>query len=170
VAGTGTLEIHQINVGWGGSVLVRGPDGTQVLLEAGNPGMGRSVVVPYLKSQGLSPDEGLDYVIAGHHHCDHIGGLPEMLAAGYEVHIENYDNGSSYTSGCVDAWKTAAARTSAGSVTVPSPGDRIPLGGDAEMTVIAVNGRIIGGRMVSVADENDRSIAVLVQYHGFDYL
>jgi hypothetical protein len=27
------LEIHYINVGWGGSVLVKGPDGTTVLMK-----------------------------------------------------------------------------------------------------------------------------------------
>jgi len=30
------LEIHYINVGWGSSVFVKGPNGTTVLLEAGN--------------------------------------------------------------------------------------------------------------------------------------
>ena len=44
------LEIHYINVGWGDSVFVKGPDGTTVLLEAGNTGMGTSRVVPYLQS------------------------------------------------------------------------------------------------------------------------
>src|SRR5262249_46311640 len=33
-----------------------------------------------------------------------------------------------------------------------------------------VNGSIAGGGTVSVSDENDRSIAVLVQYGGFDWL
>ena len=64
------LEIHYINVGWGGSVLVKGPDGTTVLLEAGNTGKGTQYVVPYLKSIGLQPASGLDYTIAGHQHCD----------------------------------------------------------------------------------------------------
>ena len=34
------LEIHYINVSWGGAVLVKGPDGTTVLMEAGNTGKG----------------------------------------------------------------------------------------------------------------------------------
>jgi len=36
------LEIHYINVGWGDSVIVKGPDGTTVLLEAGNRGWERA--------------------------------------------------------------------------------------------------------------------------------
>ena len=92
------LEIHYINVGWGGSVLVKGPTGTTVLMEAGNTGKGTAYVVPYLQSIGLVPATGLDYTIAGHQHCDHIGGLDEVVNAGYNVHIKNYYNGSSYAS------------------------------------------------------------------------
>src|SRR2546423_390571 len=75
------LEIHYINVGWGGSVLVKGPTGTTVLMEAGNTGKGTAYVVPYLQSIGLVPASGLDYTIAGHQHCDHIGGLDEVVNA-----------------------------------------------------------------------------------------
>src|SRR5215475_1661286 len=94
------LEIHYINVGWGASVFVKGPDGTTVLMEAGNTGMGTARVVPYLKSIGIMPANGLDYTIAGHQHCDHIGGLDEVVQAGYNIHVKNYYNGSSYSSNC----------------------------------------------------------------------
>src|ERR687883_587724 len=77
------LEIHYIDVGWGGSVLVKGPNGTTVLLEAGDTGKGTQYVVPYLKSIGIQPANGLDYTIAGHQHCDHIGGLDEVIQGGY---------------------------------------------------------------------------------------
>lgn len=164
------LEIHYINVGWGGAVLVKGPDGTTVLLEAGNTGKGTSYVVPYLQSIGIMPANGLDYTIAGHQHCDHIGGLDEVINAGYNVHIKNYYNGSSTTSTCVTGWNSAAATTTAGAPVAPPVGTQIPLGNGAKLTIVARNGGIIGGGTVSVSDENDRSIAVLIQYGGFDYL
>lgn len=164
------LEIHYVNVGWGGSVLVKGPDGTTVLLEAGNTGKGTQYVVPYLQSIGLQPAGGLDYTIAGHQHCDHIGGLDEVVAAGYNVRRQNLYNGSTYSSTCATQWASAAASTTAGALTVPAAGQQFALGNGAKLTVVAVNGRIIGGGTVSVSDENDRSIAVLVQYGGFDYL
>src|SRR5918993_1108219 len=107
------LEIHYINVGWGGSVLVKGPDGTTILMEAGNTGKGTARVVPYLQSIGIMPANGLDYTIAGHQHCDHIGGLDEVVQAGYNVRIKNYYNGSSTTSTCVTGWNAAAATTTA---------------------------------------------------------
>src|SRR5688572_14254691 len=93
--GSGLLEIHQINVGWGSSVLVIGPDGTSVLLEAGDTGKGTARVVPYLQSQGLLPASGLDYTVVGHQHCDHMGGLDEVVSAGYDVGAGNFYNGSS---------------------------------------------------------------------------
>ena len=164
------LEIHYINVGWGGSVLVKGPNGTTVLMEGGNTGMGTARVVPYLQSIGIMPATGLDYTIAGHQHCDHIGGLDEVVNAGYNVHVKNYYNGSSTTSTCVTGWNSAAATTTAGAPVAPAVGTQILLGNGARLTIVARNGSIIGGGSVSVSDENDRSIAVLIQYGGFDYL
>src|SRR5215471_8147961 len=116
------LEIHYINVGWGDSVFVKGPDGTTVLLEAGNTGKGTSAVVPYLQSIGIQPANGLDYTIAGHQHCDHIGGMDEVINV-YNVHIRNFYNGSSYSSSCATEMSSAAATTTAGAQVVPNPGD-----------------------------------------------
>ncbi len=164
------LEIHYINVNWGGAVLVKGPDGTTVLLEAGNTGKGTARVVPYLQSIGLMPANGLDYTFAGHQHCDHIGGLDEVINAGYNVRIKNYYNGSSNQSSCVDGWNAAAATTTAGAPVAVPVGTQILLGNGAKLTVAARDGSIIGGGSVSVSNENDRSIAVLIQYGGFDYL
>src|SRR5438876_6457370 len=122
------LEIHYINVSWGGAVLVKGPDGTTVLLEAGNTGKGTGYVVPYLQSIGILPANGLDYTVAGHQHCDHIGGLDEVVQAGYNVHTKNYYNGSSYASSCVDEWNTVAATTTAGAPIAMPVGTTIFLG------------------------------------------
>ena len=164
------LEIHYIDVGWGGSVFIKGPDGTTVLLEAGNTGKGTQYVVPYLKSIGVQPANGLDYMIGGHQHCDHIGGLDEVIQAGYNVRIKQYYNGSSYSSSCATGWASAATSTTAGAPVAMPVGTVIPLGNGAKITCIARAGAIIGGGSVSVSDENDLSIALLIQYGGFDYL
>ena len=164
------LEIHTINVGWGASVLVIGPDGTTVLLDGGNTGKGTNRVVPYLQAVGIQTTDGLDYVIAGHQHCDHIGGLDEVINAGYDVHVANYYNGSSATSTCVTGWNTAAASTTAGAAVSMPVGTVINLGSGATLTCIVRNGSIIGGGSVSVSDENDRSIGILIQHGGFEYI
>src|SRR5262245_20760371 len=113
------LEIHYINVGWGSSVFVKGPNGTTVLLEAGNTGRGTGRVVPYLQSIGIMPINGLDYTIVGHQHCDHLGGLDEVIRAHYDVREKNFFNGSTNGAAggageCVPQWKTAATTTTAG--------------------------------------------------------
>jgi beta-lactamase superfamily II metal-dependent hydrolase len=164
------LEIHYINVGWGASVVVRGPNGTTVLLDAGDTGTGTKYVVPYLKSIGIQPADGLDYVIGGHQHCDHIGGLDEVINAGYNVHLKQYFNGSTYTTSCATGWSAAAATTTAGVPVAMPVGTVIQLGNGATLTCIANNGSIIGSGSVAVSDENDRSIALLIKYGGFDYL
>jgi beta-lactamase superfamily II metal-dependent hydrolase len=164
------LEIHYIDVGWGGSVFIKGPTGITVLMEAGNTGMGTQYVVPYLKSIGVQPANGIDYVIGGHQHCDHIGGLDEVINAGYNVHIKQYYNGSTYSSSCADGWNAASAGTTAGAPIAMPVGTVIDLGNGATITCIARNGSIIGGGSVAVTDENDRSIALLIKYGGFDYI
>ena len=64
----------------------------------------------------------------------------------------------------------AASTTTAGAITAMPVGTVILLGNGAKLTCVARNGSIIGGGSVSVSDENDRSIAILVQYGGFDFL
>jgi hypothetical protein len=51
----------------------------------------------------------------------------------------------------------------------PPVGTVVQLGNGASLTIVARNGGI-GGGSVSVSDEIDRSIAVLIQYGGCDYL
>ena len=70
----------------------------------------------------------------------------------------------------MDGWNAAAATTTAGALVSMPVGTQILLGSGAKLTCVARNGSIIGGETVSVSDENDRSIAVLIQYGGFDYL
>ncbi|HKB14910.1 MAG TPA: hypothetical protein VKF62_02545, partial [Planctomycetota bacterium] len=156
------LEIHYINVGWGGSVLVRGPNGTTVLLEGGRSGMGDAAVVPYLQSVGIPASAGLDYMILGHRHSDHVSGLEEVIESGYDVHVASYENGSPEQHASFDQWVSAAQTTAAGAP-VPMPvGTVIPLGNGATMTCVARMGQLIGGGSVFVDSENDRSIALLV--------
>ncbi|HKB17293.1 MAG TPA: hypothetical protein VKF62_14590, partial [Planctomycetota bacterium] len=169
-AGAQELEIHYMNVGRGGAVLVKGPDGTTVLLEAGKSGKGEEVVVPYLQSIGIPPSTGLDYMILGHRHNDHSGGMDEVIEAGYDVHLGSFDNGSPETSSSFTSWAQAAAGTTGGAPLPMPVGLEIPLGNGATMTCIARNGSVLGGGSVFVDSENDRSLALLVQYGAFDWL
>ena len=169
---SGLLEIHYINVQQGSSILVIGPDGTTVLMEAGDNGKGLGEVVPYLESIGLLPQDGLDYTIAGHLHADHVGGLDEVIEAGYDVRVKNYFNGSSSSTITAADYKAACAATTAGGPETVLLGQVIDLGGGASLTVVAVAGEVIGFGHVQGAEknENDLSVTALIRLGSFDYL
>jgi len=86
------LEVTAIDVGQGDSLLVVGPTGRTMLIDAGGPtgaaanaenatgastfDVGEEVVSPYLWSRQL---RRLDVVALTHAHSDHMGGMPAVL-------------------------------------------------------------------------------------------
>jgi competence protein ComEC len=87
------LEVTAIDVGQGDSLLVVGPTGRAMLIDAGGPtgaaanaenaaltssafDIGEEVVSPYLWSRQL---RRLDVVALTHAHSDHMGGMPAIL-------------------------------------------------------------------------------------------
>ena len=161
-AGTpGQLTIHAINVGWGSSVLVEGPTGKHMLLDSGNVGEGTAAVAPYLKAEGVG---SLDVIVLSHNHQDHSGGLSEIASAGFTAPV-NYFNGSTGGSSTALTWESSVHATAI------TPGTVIDLGGGATATCIAANGRVIGQTTnYSGGDENDNSVALLIQFGGFKYI
>jgi competence protein ComEC len=88
----GQLEVTAIDVGQGDSLLVVGPTGRAMLIDAGGPtgaaanaenaltasafDVGEEVVSPYLWSRKF---RRLDVVALTHAHSDHMGGMPAIL-------------------------------------------------------------------------------------------
>ena len=86
------LEVTAIDVGQGDSLLVVGPTGHTILVDAGGPtgaaanaenaagsssfDVGEEVVSPYLWSRQI---RRLDIVALTHAHSDHMGGMPAVL-------------------------------------------------------------------------------------------
>lgn len=75
ISANGALKIHFIDVGQADSILIQGPDGSSVLVDAGNNEDGQGIV-NYLKSQGVRE---LAAVVATHPHEDHIGGMDTVI-------------------------------------------------------------------------------------------
>lgn len=171
LAFSASLEIHHINVQQGDSTLIIGPDGTTLLIDAGKSSKGTGEVVPYLKSLGILPSNGLSYMLATHRDDDHLGGLDEVINAGYNVRLNIWDNGSSKTGTQISQFLKAAQKTTARAVTKIPLGQVIPLGDGAIARAVAVSGAVLGfGSVPGATDENDISVAILVQYKDFDYL
>lgn len=69
------LTVHMIDVGQGDSQLIITPQGSSVLIDAGDLLQG-DVVAAYLTRQGV---RRIDHLILTHPHSDHIGGVPTIL-------------------------------------------------------------------------------------------
>lgn len=170
---SGNLEIHYINVGQGGCTLIIGPNGTRILYDFGNVGGSRDIV-PYLRDVvGLAPDDGIHYSVVSHRDSDHYKGYEDVVEAGYDVLIANYGSGSSKktTSTMQKKWLGPARGTTAGQVRSIPVGLNLSLGDGAELIVIHANGKVIGSQNeLDVPNENDRSVALFLQYGDFQYL
>lgn len=75
--GSRPLEIHVLDVGQGDSLLIISPMGKAVLIDAGPPEAG-DTVVSALRREGVHE---LSLVVATHPHADHIGGMVDVLEA-----------------------------------------------------------------------------------------
>lgn len=87
----GCLDIHQIATGRGNSALIIAPDGTSILIDAGEATGGADLITPprpdpsrrpgewiarYARRQLLATGNGqIDYFIATHLHPDHVGSV-----------------------------------------------------------------------------------------------
>ena len=63
------LEIHIIDVGQGDAILIKAPDGKNIMIDAADNGK-ETILKKYLESQNVST---IDYFIVTHTDADHIG-------------------------------------------------------------------------------------------------
>lgn len=77
----GRLHVTLIDVGQGQSAVVTTPGGRVLVVDAGaafegGTDLGRAVVGPYLRGQGVGR---IDLLAVSHAHADHAGGLPHLM-------------------------------------------------------------------------------------------
>lgn len=170
---TAHLQIYHINVEQGDATLFLCPDGRTLLIDGGNTGKGRNIIVPLLQTIGV---ESLDYVIATHYDADHIGGLDEVVDALGPPAVAAWDRGNEalpLTSSVPPTVTRAYAeyvRSVGRTRRTIRLGERFEIGG-VRFTCIAVNGRIHQNEAVPKRrlDENSRSVALRVKFGEFDY-
>jgi len=135
-----TLDVYDIDVEGGKSVLIVSPSGESMLFDVGWPGYGgrdSDRIVAAAKSAGLKQ---IDYLVISHYDIDHLGDVPLLLSKFPVKHI--VDHGPMEASGKTpsEQYKAyAAVRDRMDHMTV-KPGDRIPIKG-VEVVVVTAAGK-----------------------------
>jgi beta-lactamase superfamily II metal-dependent hydrolase len=146
------LIIHHIDVGQGDCTFIQTP-GKTILVDAGNSGKGKSVVIPYLKSLRVSH---INYVVASHYHADHIGGLDEVLDA-FDVDTV-FDRGSLHPvprSKIYASYVKAIGRIPRVAV---EPGTRFTIAPCVALHFVAADGKCEGDDPTQIDEATERSI------------
>jgi len=145
------LLVYFLDVGQGDAILLRGPDGRNVLIDAGEP---KSVVADALR---LLRVQQLDLVIISHYHHDHIGGFPEVFKA---VRVANVlENGLPATTQTFN--RTLAA--------IEAEGSRVLSASERTITVGELAVQVLPP-LPRPASQNLASVGVIARYGTFQLL
>jgi competence protein ComEC len=162
VLGSGTVELHMLDVGQGDALALRTPRGRWVLFDAGPAwgagDAGRRVIIPYLRRRG----GGVAAFVLSHPHLDHVGGASSVIGALRPG--EYWDAGFP---GGGDAYRASLA--SAGADAVPwrraRAGDSLVVD-DVRIRFLAPD----SAWAASLPDANDASAVALVDFRGVRFL
>lgn len=153
VIGTQEMKVHFLDVGQGLAILVQ--LGDEVLIYDGGERDTSSVVVAYLKEQGITE---IDYLISSHYDSDHVSGLIGCL---YVFDVKNVI-GSNYVhdSKIYTSFMTAVKEEGL-EVQYPEVGTKYVFG-DAFFTILAPE--------EIVSDSNANSVAIKLTYGKSDFI
>lgn len=95
--GKGRLMVDFLDVGQGDATVVRFPDGSSLLVDAGDAreewDSGQKAVLPYMRAKGL---RSIDAAIVSHFHSDHAGGFLSLIEKRKVRHV--WSSGADTTS------------------------------------------------------------------------
>jgi len=136
-----TLDVYDIDVEGGKSVLIVAPSGESILFDVGWPGFdGRdaSRIAAAAKAAGLSH---IDYLVISHYDVDHLGDVPLLLTKLPATHIVDHGPMEAAKPPS-DRYKAYAAVRDKLDHIVVKPGDRIPIKGVDVLAVTAARQHI----------------------------
>ncbi len=156
----GELRVWYFDVGQADSELIRLPDGTSILIDAGTSST-EDELIDELRSLGA---ETLDLVVATHPHADHIGGMAAVIDAleVEQVVMPRVSESDTPTTKTYENLLESIADKGL-SVTPAEPGEVLLSGGGATLTVLAPNGEDYG-------DLNNYSVVLRLTYGEDSFL
>lgn len=164
-----TLRIYHIDVEQAEATLLVSPGGQTLLIDSGRNGDGDRLQA-VMQQTGVSQ---IDHFVCTHYHADHYGGIDELVRDLGVTVGQSYDRGDKQF---IPASKrngpryTEYQQTVGNSADQLTRGETIPLDPAMSVTCIASGGVVLGEEPpVHGENENDVSIAFLVQYGDFRY-
>ncbi|MBI4220035.1 MAG: DNA internalization-related competence protein ComEC/Rec2 [Chloroflexi bacterium] len=149
----GQLRVTFFETSGGDSILVRTPDGRQLLIDGGDSTLG---AVRALGSRMPFWDRSLDMVVLSHPHADHARGLLAVLDR-YRVDAI-LDAPATYESDVYQEWLSRSGAEPDCDRILAAPGTVITLDGGVFLEVLAPP---VG---IEAEDPNDRSVVLLLSY------
>lgn len=163
------LRIVSLDVNHGNCVLLRLPNGKNLLIDTGTERCAKDVIFPYLDEQGIA----LDYCVISHHHKDHAGSLEAVLnryslAVPEETEVRKLIAASAHRKR--EAYLSGFSYLDNKMLCRYDRLDRIWDLGGVEITVLNSKYESNGGEAIPGSrDENAASVSMIVSYNGFRY-
>lgn len=163
------LQIVNLDVNHGNCVLLRLPNGKNMLIDTGTENCAEEVIFPYLEEQGI----GIDYLLISHDHGDHMGCLVRILER-YPLPKPDSGEAEKYIASAAHEKRAAYL---AGFRFLDNKMlcrydrlDRIWDLGGVEMLVLNSKYESDGTEAIpGCRDENEMSVSMIVRYNGFRY-
>lgn len=152
----GTLEAYFIDIGQGDCIFLEAPDGTTMLVDAGDRG-NFPIIDAFLKERDV---ERLDVVVATHMHADHIGSMAQVIDS-YDIGTFYMPEQSATSNSYTDMMDALEAKNVPIKVTKLLPTDTGPL---ALEWAAGVEVLVLSPFEGKYANANDYSIVMRVQF------
>ena len=162
-----------VDVGQGDCLHLRGPKGKNVLIDGGGSpyyNVGKKILAPYLLKNGVRK---IDLALVTHLHQDHYGGLLELAE---ELPVERlglYEANALQEGRIRRDFRGKDGKGRIPQITYLKKGDRIDLGEDVFIQVLAPEKKTAAEYREAIAkeaDENENCLVFLVSFHGLRVL
>lgn len=163
------FQVVSLDVNHGNCVLLRLPNGRNLLIDTGTENCAGDVIFPYLEEQGI----GVDYFLVSHYHGDHVGCLDKVLErfplakpeeAEARIRLATADRGK--RAEYLSQFRYLDNKTLCRYDRL----DRIWDLGGVEITVLNSKYEADGSPVAhAFRDENETSVSLIVRYKGFQY-